>query len=235
MDLSQMLSGLGRQRRFIRLPITACALLAILVSACHSQDEIHASGMVLQTAAYAKGQGQTETRMTLTSPPTGNGRDLSSVARDFSFLLVRSTQPTELVTANDLIETWHRFALVETLVDRGTSYPICERVVPKLLRMGAGDVVMPLFEGTVAVNGVKVTAEGAQSAIDFRKGQTYVLVAAMCSSQAVYIPFARFSIFPVVNGRIVAPEADGVARPFVDEIGQLGTVDSLKRRLVGGQ
>ena len=214
-----------------REPIMALLLIGSLGCDSAQQERSGVTSKELtQLAQKAKAEGKPAITIGLTIEPDTGSR-LRDVLRKSSIVVVTATgEPGVRVVGDASIITTQDFRVERWLHRIPASASDCFPPWP-----GVADddslVTTRLAKGTVVVDGVQIT-EMTLAAIDFAKGQRYVLLVNDCAGRRIELAYLFNSVFTVANdGQIVVADKNSLQIPFVKEIVELKTISSLDERL----
>jgi hypothetical protein len=204
------------------LPLWLALTAVALIAACGRDSQPPPSSYLAKTAAAAKAQNRPSSTIRYTDEPIVDVSGLDSILQTYS--TITATPSTVVVKASDdRIYSWYLLTKVQHLSRRPPALrEYCGMDIPPQLRRQTGDVVLPLLQGSVVIDGVAIHAESFQSNIELQTGATYLLFILECDNGVAALPIGDPGVLLVRNQRVSSPFPEV---PFVSEL--LKTTPSL--------
>lgn len=157
----------------------------------------------------------------------GEEAGLDEAMSDHSLVVARAIEKRSLLVRPDLITTWYKFKVTDTLSKKKASPSDCTECTPpappeEMLPLKPDEILVPKVGGTVIVDGVEVTMVNSVFP-DYKMAQDYLLLLSEVTREVANVRAGALGAFTI--------SADGTLEPIDKKSNRIE--QDLKKRFKG--
>ena len=131
----------------------------------------------------------------------GEMAGLDEALSDHSLVVARAVEKRSLLTRADLITTWYKFKISDTVLKRKASPSDCTECTPpappqEMLPLAHDEILVPKIGGTVIVDGVEVTMVNSVFP-DYKMAQDYLLLLSEVTREVANVRAGALGAFTI--------------------------------------